>query len=77
MTASEHGNFRKAAATLGTRESTIRGGVRDLEDRLGASLFHRHSGGIRLTVAGERYFAMLAKFSSTSRWCQGRSRAHA
>ncbi|MFV0386725.1 LysR substrate-binding domain-containing protein, partial [Paracoccus sp. (in: a-proteobacteria)] len=28
---------------------------RDLEDHLGAGLFHRHSGGIRLTFAGARY----------------------
>lgn len=29
--------------------------IRDLEDRLGASLFHRHSGGVALTVAGQRF----------------------
>ncbi|MBX5141264.1 LysR family transcriptional regulator [Rhizobium lentis] len=55
VTAAEHGSFRKAAAVLETQESTISRRVRDLEDRIGASLFHRHSGGVFLTLAGERY----------------------
>lgn len=53
--AAEHGAFRRAAAALGVQESTISRAVRDLEDDLGASLFHRHIGGVRLTFAGERF----------------------
>ncbi|KLK91927.1 LysR family transcriptional regulator [Microvirga vignae] len=56
LAASEYGSFRKAAAALAIQESTISRRVRDLEDRIGVSLFHRHSGGVRLTEAGERYF---------------------
>lgn len=55
VTAAEHGSFRKAAAFLNIQESAVSRRIRDLEDRLGASLFHRHSGGVSLTVAGERF----------------------
>ena len=55
VAAAEHGSFRKAGTALNIQESTISRRVRDLEDRLGASLFHRHAGGVRLTHAGERF----------------------
>lgn len=53
--ASEQGSFRKAAILLNIQESTVSRRIRDLEDRLGASLFHRHHGGVSLTVAGQRF----------------------
>ena len=55
IAAAEHGSFRKAAAAIGVQESAISRGIRDLEDRLGASLFNRHSGGVQLTFAGHRF----------------------
>ena len=55
VTASEQGSFRKAAALLHIQESAVSRRIRDLEDRLGASLFHRHPGGVSLTVAGQRF----------------------
>lgn len=51
----EHGSFRKAAAVLGLDHSAVSRRIRDLEDHLGASLFNRHRGGVRLTLAGERF----------------------
>ena len=54
VAASEHGSFRKAGAALGVQESTISRQIRDMEDGLGSSLFQRHSGGVSLTVAGQR-----------------------
>lgn len=51
----ENGSFRRAAKALGVRESTVSRAIRDLEDELGASLFHRQAGGVSLTVAGERF----------------------
>ena len=55
VAAAEHGSFRKAGAAIGVQESAISRSIRDLEDRLGASLFLRHSGGVRLTFAGKRF----------------------
>ena len=55
VTAAEQGSFRKAATLLNIQESAVSRRIRDLEDRLGASLFHRHSGGVSLTVAGQRF----------------------
>ncbi len=55
IAAAEYGSFRKAGAAVGVQESAISRGIRDLEDLLGASLFHRHSGGVRLTFAGNRF----------------------
>lgn len=55
VAAAEHGSFRKAAAAMGIQESAISRRIRDLEDQLGAALFHRHSGGVRLTFAGQSF----------------------
>lgn len=37
------------------QESAISRRIRDIEDNIGASLFHRHSAAVRLTVAGETF----------------------
>ena len=55
IAAAERGSFRKAAAALGIQESSISRRVRDLEDELGASLFHRYNGGVSLTQAGQQF----------------------
>jgi len=55
LASAEHGSFRRAAAAIGIQESAVSRRVRDLEDRLGAALFNRHSGGVRLTFAGQRF----------------------
>ena len=55
MAASDDGSFRKAGAALGIEESAISRRIRDLEDHLGASLFQRSYGVVRLTIVGERF----------------------
>ena len=55
VAAAESGSFRRAARTLGIRESAISRRVRDLEERIGATLFVRYHGGVVLTFAGERF----------------------
>lgn len=55
VVASERGSFRKAATLLSIQESAVSRRIRDLEDQLGASLFQRHSGGVCLTQAGQRF----------------------
>ncbi|GEC15803.1 LysR family transcriptional regulator [Nitrobacter winogradskyi] len=57
IAAAEHGSFRKAGVARGVQESAISRRVRDLEDELGASLFNRYNGGVRLTFAGERFLS--------------------
>jgi DNA-binding transcriptional LysR family regulator len=61
VAASEHGSFRKAGASLGVGESAISRRIRDIEDELGSALFHRHSGGVALTVAGQRLLSKARK----------------
>lgn len=55
IAAADHGSFRRAAAALGVEESAISRRVRDLEDRLGAPLFTRSTGGVQLTQAGKQF----------------------
>lgn len=55
VAAAEHGSFRKAGNVLEIQESAISRSIRDLEDHLGASLFQRYNGGVRLTGAGQRF----------------------
>ena len=55
LAATDHGSFRKAATALTINESSVSRQIRNLEDELGASLFLRHSAGVRLTVAGQEF----------------------
>lgn len=48
------GGMNRAAAELHTVQSNVTARVRQLEDKLGASLFERHSRGVALTEAGRR-----------------------
>lgn len=55
IVAAERGSFRSAAKALKIHESAISRRIRDLEDQVGATLFIRHHGGVRLTHAGQRF----------------------
>lgn len=61
----EHGSFRKAGAVLHLDHSAVSRRIRDLEDYLGASLFNRHSGGVCLTLAGERFLPQARRALSS------------
>jgi len=57
VVAAEESNFRRAALRLDTNQSLISRHVRDIEDELGADLFHREPGhGARLTEVGRAFF---------------------
>src|SRR5438445_11922769 len=48
------GGMNRAAAELNTVQSNVTARIRLLEEALGTPLFHRHSRGVTLTVAGHR-----------------------
>ena len=52
IAAAEHGSFRRTAAALNIRQSTLSRRIRDLEEQLGVDLFERSSGGVRVTPVG-------------------------
>ncbi|TDH60319.1 LysR family transcriptional regulator [Dankookia rubra] len=53
LAVAEHGSFRRAAELAGRSQSALSVQVRDLEDQLGASLFHRTTRSVGLTREGE------------------------
>ncbi|HEY2707058.1 MAG TPA: LysR family transcriptional regulator [Caulobacteraceae bacterium] len=55
IAAARGGSFRRAAAELNVRQSSVSRGVRELEDRLGAALFQRSAGGVLLTAVGAQF----------------------
>ncbi|MBN9566992.1 MAG: LysR family transcriptional regulator [Alphaproteobacteria bacterium] len=60
LVAAERGSFRRAAGELGLQQSTVSRRVQLLERRLGASIFERHTGGVRLTGAGANFLREAA-----------------
>lgn len=61
IAAAEHGSFRKAGAALGLSQSAISRCIAELEDQIGASLFHRHTWGVSQTFAGQRFLSTARK----------------
>lgn len=57
----EHGSFRKAGTALGRSQAAISRCIADLEDQIGASLFHRHTWGVSATYAGQRFLRRARK----------------
>ena len=53
-------SFRTAAQSLGIGQSALSRRVRSLEDEIGVSLFERHSGGIRATIAGREFLTLAS-----------------
>jgi DNA-binding transcriptional LysR family regulator len=60
ITAADYGSFRQAAEVLSIKQSTLSRSIQLLEHNLGASIFERSSGGVRVTPAG-RYFLRIAR----------------
>lgn len=55
IAAAENGSFRRAAEALQVQQSSVSRAIRQLEDKLGVSLFERRSTGAHLTDAGRRF----------------------
>jgi DNA-binding transcriptional LysR family regulator len=60
VAAADHRSFRRAAEELGLKQSTLSRRIRQMEERLGATMFERSSGGVRATQAG-RDFLQVAR----------------
>ncbi|MEE7560733.1 LysR family transcriptional regulator, partial [Xanthomonas sp. Kuri4-2] len=61
LAVAEGHNFRVAADRLGVTRSAVSQGVRRLEDIFGTALVVRTTRSVRLTEAGERLHAALAR----------------
>ena len=55
IAADKHHSFRRAAAALRLKQSTLSRRIHQLEDEFGVLLFKRHSGGVRPTTAGHNF----------------------
>ncbi|WP_299784574.1 LysR substrate-binding domain-containing protein [uncultured Roseobacter sp.] len=53
--AARYGNFTTAAAELGMTQAAVSYQIKVLEDRVGASLFHRKPRGVQVTEVGARF----------------------
>jgi DNA-binding transcriptional LysR family regulator len=53
--AADLGSFRRAAEALQVRQSTLSRCIRRLEESIGATVFERSSGGVRVTTAGRDF----------------------
>ncbi|MPZ31473.1 MAG: LysR family transcriptional regulator [Rhodospirillales bacterium] len=74
IAAAEHGSFRRAAAALDVKQSTLSRRVRRFEEFLGVKLFERSSGGVHVTAAGgdvvrtaRRLIEQMERMVSTAR----------
>lgn len=58
VAAADHGSFRRAAEALLLRQSTLSRCIRQLEERIGVTVFERSSGGVQATPAGHDFLRM-------------------
>ena len=56
LVVADQSSFSRAARILGVKQSAVSRRIQALEDELGVSLFERQSNGVRLTIAGQRFF---------------------
>ncbi|WP_311985853.1 LysR family transcriptional regulator [Bradyrhizobium canariense] len=83
IAASQHRSLRQAAETLNIKQSTLSRRLRNLECKLGSTLFERTNGGTRPTIEGQEFLdaarrvvgeadAMSARLKTRSRGESGR-----
>lgn len=72
----EEKNFTRAAARVGIAQSPFSSQIRDLEEEVGARLFHRVPHGAELTAAGEAFLEVVEALPAvTERAAQAARRA--
>ena len=57
IAAADHGSFRRAAESLGLKQSTLSRRIHQIEEQMDVKLFERSSGGVRATLAGSIFLA--------------------
>ena len=73
--AARHLSFTKAGEELFLTQSAVSRQIKDLEDQLGVSLFHRRHRALSLTEAGQQFYAATAQVLTTMRSATSRLRA--
>ena len=61
VVASRYRSLRQAADALNVRQSTLSRSLRELENRVGATLFQRTNGGTYLTPLGQEFIASVTQ----------------
>ena len=61
LTIAEYRSMNKAAEKLYIAQPTLTGAVRDVENELGISVFHRTHKGVTPTIEGEEFLRCIKK----------------
>src|SRR3954453_23216267 len=78
VAAADHSSFRRAANALNITQPTLSKRIREVEDRLGVTLFERSTGGAELTPIGEEFVVSAAASLPNWKSCKfARKRASA
>jgi len=75
--AARHLSFTKAGEELFLTQSAVSRQIKELEDQLGAALFHRRHRALALTEAGQQFYAAAAQVLTTMRAATERLRSQA
>ena len=75
--AARHLSFTKAGEELFLTQSAVSRQIKELEDQLGAALFHRRHRALALTEAGQQFYAAAAQVLATMRAATERLRSQA
>jgi LysR family glycine cleavage system transcriptional activator len=75
--AARHLSFTKAGEELFLTQSAVSRQIKELEDQLGAALFHRRHRALALTEAGQQFYAASAQVLATMRAATERLRSQA
>jgi len=73
--AARHLSFTKAGAELHLTQSAVSRQIKELEDQLGVSLFHRRHRALALTEGGQQFYAAAAQVITTMRSATSRLKA--
>ena len=73
--AARHLSFTKAGAELHLTQSAVSRQIKELEDQLGVSLFHRRHRALALTEGGQQFYAAAAQVITTMRGATSRLKA--